>query len=84
MDEAKAREICTADAQDLGEYSHQELAEADKWVKDYAIHKLHVYLRRLCAGPAMTKYVKDMARNTYGSAETDEMLTACKCYPKWM
>jgi len=82
MDEAKAREIHLAPAEKLHDYTHDELAAADRWLRDYSLDRL----RRITRGEmrVLRDYAQNMARATYGSVETDEFLNAMGCYPKWL
>jgi len=80
MTEAEARAICTSG--DLQKYTREECAEADRWVRDYALQRLGLYTRG--HGSTVHDYLLSMARSTYGSAETDEFLAAMRCYPDWL
>jgi len=83
MDEAKVREIHKA--QSLEGYTHEELREADRWVKDYALHQLSLWLKEDGRqSTAVGDYVMLMARCHYGSVETDQFLKVCGCYPEWL
>ena len=82
MDEAKAKEI--ANSRDLSQYSYEELAKADAWVKNYALAKLQLRLTEQGAKKELRNYVALMARSTFGSIETDELLVSMNCYPTWL
>lgn len=82
MDEAKVREIHRAT--ELSGYTHDELREADQWVKDAALEKLEQHLKATATPEALSEFVLLMARCHYGSIETDAFLWAHQCYPEWL
>ena len=81
MDEARAREISLAD--NVEEYTHEELSETDRWVKDHTLSKLS-YLIRDIKPRELREWIMTCARVHYGSVETDRMLTELECYPRWL
>jgi hypothetical protein len=80
MTEDQAKAICLAE--DLSDYSREELREADEWVKTHALAKLSSVLNG--QPNTLREYVLLMARCHFGSGETDEFLTSMGCYPDWM
>lgn len=82
MNENKAREI--HNATDLRGYSHYQLRMADVWVKCFALRQLRQTLKAASTPRATREFILLMARCHYGSAETDEYLTAMGCYPEWL
>lgn len=81
MDEAKVREIHRAT--ELSGYTHDELREADQWVKDYALVRLKEVIAHSNT-QGMREFILLMARCHYGSTETDAFLSAHQCYPEWL
>ena len=80
--EDKAREINSAP--DLNVYSRDELVACDHFVKTYALDALGEHLAKLGIARCLSDYIKLCARAHYGSVETDEMLSALRCYPQWV
>jgi hypothetical protein len=69
-------------ATNLTPFSHDELVNADNWIKRYALNKLHTALHDV--PKPIREYIELMARCHYGSVETDEFLQEMHCYPLWM
>lgn len=82
MDEVRARAIHCAE--DLSSYSHEELAAADRWMRDYALGEFRAHLKRCSMSQRLRDWANGMARATYGSVETDSILTDLRCYPRWL
>lgn len=78
--EDKVREIHQSKV--LSGYTHEELHEADAWLKAYALDQLQGKLSN--TGICIGDYVMLMARCHFGSVETDKLLTELDCYPSWM
>ena len=77
MDEAKAKAIS---ANPSG-HTHTECAQADRWIKDYALERFEEETKAI--PQPLRDYIKPMVRLHYGTIETDQLLTALKCYPDW-
>jgi hypothetical protein len=82
MNEERAREINTSP--DVSAFSHEECAEADRWIKDFALRQLDFYLRSNHVPYTTSQYLKKMALYTYGSVETDQFLWKIGAYPHWL
>jgi len=82
MNEDKAKEICNAT--DLSGYTHDELREADLFVKNYALDRLREVLDTFVMPKLAREYIVLMASANYGSVETDDFLMSLDCYPDWL
>ena len=64
--------------------SYRESLEADALVKQEALRSLHRTIGEYDLPKPIAEWMMIVASSTYGTVETDEMLTAIKAYPKWI
>lgn len=80
------RKLIALDKKDIGKWTHQECVEADRLIQNTAIRNLRKKLSFFQGGTGrlVSNYAILMAQFHYGSAETDDFLTAMGCYEDWM
>ncbi len=65
-----------------------ECREADELIKETTLANFKVWaeqnLTKPGEGSEFFEWTLTVSRHLFGSGETDEMLTALKCYPEWM
>lgn len=70
---------------EAGTWNNSECVAADNLIRDTALRNLALYLDTSRVEPiALRQWIKMIARATFGSVETDEMLQKLNCYPDWM
>jgi hypothetical protein len=79
MNEAEARRVFSEPETN---WPYIACVEADRWMKNYALDKLHAYIAQM--PPAIRTFLEQMVEYHFGSVEVDNLLTELGCYPEWL
>jgi hypothetical protein len=68
----------------LKDWTWEQCNQADTLIKVMATEQLAKVIESYKLPKIVQEYLIMMARYHYGSVETNDLLTALKCYPDWM
>lgn len=69
-------------SENAADWRRADCVGADRLIKEETLNNLRQHLKRY--PEPLRHYVYDMARGTFGSAETDQFLIEAGLYPDWM